>query len=150
MIQRIQSVFLLVSLCFLAPLFFVPIVEMEWGGVFYHFDLTGFSQTGSENVKTIDRQWSLMLFGLLICLLNVVIIFMYRQRTLQMRLCIYNIILIIGLAGVCLYIILTSPKDAVYFNLPVVFPAIAVILHYLAFRGIRRDELMVQALSRLR
>ncbi|MDR0713736.1 MAG: DUF4293 domain-containing protein [Bacteroidales bacterium] len=149
MIQRIQTVFLLASFCFLAPLFFVPSVELEAGGTFYYFDLTGLFLTGSEGVRTIDRQYPLMLFGVLICLLNIVTVFLYRRRTLQMRLCRYNIILIIGLVGVCLYIVRMSPHDAVYFHLPVVFPAIAVILHWLAFRGIRKDELKC-TLSRLR
>jgi uncharacterized membrane protein HdeD (DUF308 family) len=131
----------------MVSLFFVPAVELASGEILYHFNLKGFA---SENGEAIDRQWSLTLFGILVCLLNGLIIFMYRSRVLQMRLCIYNMILIIGMAGVCLYIVRMSPKDAVYYHLPVVFPAIAVILHYLAFRSIRKDELMVQALSRLR
>jgi hypothetical protein len=40
--------------------------------------------------------------------------------------------------------------ETVSYRLPIVFPVISAILHYLAFRGIRKDELMVQALSRLR
>jgi hypothetical protein len=35
-------------------------------------------------------------------------------------------------------------------HLPVVFPVVSVIFHYLAYRSIRRDELTVRALSRLR
>jgi hypothetical protein len=151
MIQRIQSVFLFVSLCFLAPMFFMPSASLiSNGGEIYTFNLTGFSQTGQEETVHVSRQISLMLFGILICVLNFITIFMYRRRVLQLRLCIYNIILIIGLLGVMLYVIHVTPKDTVHFSLPIVFPVVSGILHYLAFRGIRRDELMVQALNRLR
>jgi hypothetical protein len=150
MIQRIQSIFLFASLCFLASMFFFPLAGIDSGGTLYTFDLTGFFSAALGETQAVDRQYSLMIYGILVCALNAVTIFMYRQRVLQMRLCVYNIILIIGLLGVVLYIIWMSPKESVQFNLPVVFPLVAGILHYLAFRGIRKDDVMVQALSRLR
>ena len=149
MIQRIQSVFLLVSLCFLVPMFFSPIaVLVHETGEILTFNLTGFFRS---EVGETTREYSMMIFGILICALNLIIIFMYRNRILQIRLCIYNIILLIGLSGVVLFVLYNIQDiHAISFRLPSVFPVVSVILHYLAFRGIRKDELMVQALSRLR
>ena len=152
MIQRIQSVFLFASLCFLLPVFFTPLADLVYEtGEILAFNLSGFYQTEAGVTTSISKQYSIMLFGILICALNLITIFLYKIRLLQIRLCIYNMLLLAGLMGVALFV-LYSVQDVqtVSFRLPVVFPVIAIILHYLAFRGIRRDELMVQALSRLR
>jgi len=152
MIQRIQSIFLFASLCFLVPLFFAPIAELIYeSGEILSFNFTGFYVTESGVTSYIGKQYSIMLFGILICALNLMIIFMYKHRVLQLRLCIYNILFLIGLTGVGLFVLFSVQNvQTVVFNLPAVFPVISVILHYLAFRGIRKDELMVLALSRLR
>jgi hypothetical protein len=131
-------------------MFFFPLAGIDSKEALYTFDLTGFSGTILGETQAVDRQYSLMIYAVLVCTLNAVTIFLYKQRVLQMRLCIYNIILIIGLLSVALYVIWICPKESVQFNLPVVFPLVAGILHYLAFRGIRKDDVMVQALSRLR
>ena len=152
MIQRIQSIFLFASLCFLVPLFSAPVAELIYeGGDILSFNLMGFYVTEADAVTYVSNQYSIMLFGMLICALNTVIIFLFKHRVLQLRLCIYNLLLLIGLTGVGLFV-LFSVQDVqrVVFGLPAVFPVIAIILHYLAFRGIRKDELMVMALSRLR
>jgi len=148
MIQRIQSIFLFVSLCFTAPMLFVPVAGLvHETGEIITFNLAGFSQNGALTSK----DWSMMLFGILICALNLIIILMYKSRVLQLRLCIYNILFLIGLTGIMLFVVYNVPNiESVSFRLPAVFPIVSAILHYLAFRGIRKDEMMVQALSRLR
>ncbi len=152
MIQRIQSIFLFASLCFLIPMFFFPVAELvSEGGEIYSFNLTGFYHKGIDGVQQVSAQYSLLTFGILICLLNLVTLFMYKRRVLQLRLCVYNILLLVGLVGVMLYVVYNVKNIAtISYRLPFIFPVISIILHYLAFRGIRKDELMVQALSRLR
>ena len=152
MIQRIQSIFLFVSLFFLVPMFFAPVAEMIYEtGEIFAFDLTGFYQTEAETTIMLSNQYSIMILGILIGTLNLIIILMYKSRVLQMRLCVYNMLLLAGLMGIVLFVLYTVPNvRSVSFSLPTVFPIISLILHYLAFRGIRRDEMMVQALSRLR
>jgi hypothetical protein len=149
MLQRIQSVFLFVSLCFLVPLFFVPIaILVHETGEIFTFNLAGFYR--SEAGETIF-EYSILAFGILICALNLIIILMYRRRILQIRLCIYNIVFLIGLSGVALFVLYNIQNvQTISFGLPAVFPVVSIILHYLAFRGIRKDELTVKSLSRLR
>ena len=152
MIQRIQSLFLFVSLCFVIPMFFAPVAKLVYvTGDILTFNLTGYYLTEAEITTCIRMEYSFMIFGILICALNLIIIFLYRNRVLQIRLCIYNILLLIGMVGVGLFTLYSIPNvRSVSFSMPAVFPVISVILHYLAFRGIRKDEMMVQALSRLR
>jgi len=152
MIQRIQSIFLFASLCFLVPMFFAPIAELVYEtGEILTFNITGFYQSEAGVTTCISNQYSIMFYGILICALNLITIFMYKSRLLQLRLCIYNMLLLAGLTGVTLFVLYSVQNvHSVSFSLPAVFPVISIILHYLAFRGIRKDELMVQALSRLR
>ena len=152
MIQRIQSIFLFASLCFMVAMFAVPIAELVFeSGEILDFKLSGFYQTEAGATTLISTQYSLIAFGVLICALNFIAIFMYKHRVLQLRLCMYNILLLAGLTGVGLFVLYSVQNvHSVSFRLASVFPVISVILHYLAFLGIRKDELMVQALSRLR
>ena len=149
MIQRIQSVFLFVSLCFLVSMFFIPVATLVHSRGIVTFDFVGFDVSALEEPKNI--QYSIMLFAILISFINLIIIFLYKSRLLQMRLCVYNILLLIGIAGVSLLVIYSLPDvEQVTPNLPIVFPVVSAILHYLAFRAIRRDHFMVEALNRLR
>ena len=152
MIQRIQTVFLFVSLCFLVPMFFAPVAEMIYEtGELFAFNLNGFYQIEAETTIMLSNQYSILILGILIVALNLIIILMYKSRVLQMRLCVYNMLLLAGLMGIVSFVLYTVPNvRSVSFSLPAVFPIICLILHYLAFRGIRRDEMMVQALSRFR
>jgi glucan phosphoethanolaminetransferase (alkaline phosphatase superfamily) len=133
-------------------MFFTPVAEMIYEtGEIFAFNLTGFYQTEAETTITLSNQYSIMLLGILICVLNVIAIFMYKSRVLQMRLCVYNMLLLAGLMGIVLFVLYSVPNvRSVSYSMPAVFPIISLILHYLAFRGIRRDDMMVQALSRLR
>ena len=130
-------------------MFFVPVaVLVHETGEILTFNLVGFylSEAG-----IVTHEYSIMIFGIMICALNLIMIFMYRFRIAQIRLCIYNIIFLIGLSGVTLLVLYRIDNiRTITFSLPAVFPVVSVILHYLAFRGIRKDELMVQALSRFR
>ena len=154
MIQRIQSVFLLASLCLLVPMFFVPAAKLTYeSGYIIGFNFTGFYPVDIDTETTIlnNKSYSIMAFSILICALNLIAIFLYRIRLLQIRFCIYNILFLIGLTGILFFYLNSVPDvQSVSYSLPIVFPLVSAILHYLAFRGIRKDHFMVEALSRLR
>ena len=152
MIQRIQSVFLLASLCFLLPMFFVPTAKLIYQtGEILAFDFTGFSISDAGTTTRVSVQYSILAFFILICALNLLTIFMYKIRLLQIRLCIYNILLLLGITGVAIFVAYNVENvQTVSIRLPIVFPFISAILHYLALRAIRKDHYMVEALSRLR
>jgi len=134
------------------PMFFAPVANLVYeSGEILSFNLTGFYVSEAGVTTRISPQFSIMAFGVLICALNFIIILMYKSRILQMRLCIYNILLLIGMMGVVMFLLYRLHYNPlISFRLPMVFPVVSIILHYLAFRGIRKDELMVQALSRFR
>lgn len=70
-----------------------------------------------------------------------------------MRLTVYNMILMVGLIGLGLYYALQGAKELsgdLKLTFFTIMPVIAFILSLLAWRGVRRDYLMLKAVERIR
>ncbi len=71
-----------------------------------------------------------------------------------MRICIFLILISFGMVGMMVYYTwVTGIKfetTQTLYQWRLVMPPIAIVLLYLAFRGIRKDELMVKAYERIR
>lgn len=152
MIQRIQSLYLLIVTGLLIAAMCLPVGQFiaADGVTEYVFKPMGISMDGVFQSST----WGL--FGILF--LSAVIafctIFLFRNRMLQVRMTIFNSILLIGyyVAFFVFMFMLKDKLDAMtfQFGLALCLPAISIILNYLSFRAIYRDELMVKAVDRLR
>ena len=84
-------------------------------------------------------------------------IFLFKKRTLQIRLCAVEVVLLIGsLVLVALYYWLTSRLfeglviDHRQFGWAAPMPIVALVLSYLASRAIFKDEVLVRSLDRIR
>lgn len=152
MIQRIQTIYLLASIILISVMFGLPITELRaLEQEFYTFELRGVEDDqGNYEYRTLPLT---ILFGV-INLLILISLFLYKRRILQMRICIYNILLLIGSYGLIYYYLQDIEKQFQItessFTVSIVLPAVTIILLYLAFRGIRRDELLVKAMDRIR
>jgi peptidoglycan/LPS O-acetylase OafA/YrhL len=131
MLQRIQTLFLLAALGLLTGMFFSPMVTYIDETIFYR------------------SSWMLLFFLILCSAVAFITIFLYRHRMAQIRLCLFNSIVLLGLQGIIIYYMITAEPGGV-FSLTVAFPLIALILLVLAIRYIGRDEAMVKSLNRLR
>lgn len=128
MLQRIQTLYLLV--CFVLT------------AVCVYFEI------GSE-----VHPWALTTIMSITGVLEFLDIFLFRRRALQMRICIFCIILLVGwyLAFVAFAYFLGDGLVGEFRpQVWAAIPAINAILLYLAFRGILRDEMLVRSLDRLR
>jgi hypothetical protein len=76
-------------------------------------------------------------------------IFLFRKRVLQMRFCIYDIIILIAFQIWIGYLFFRRVPGTT-FSITSVFPIIASILVYLAFRYIEKDELLVRSSNSFR
>ena len=130
MIQRIQTLFLAAAAGLLISMFFTPMVRF-----------TGDTSTTIPFVAVaMAKGFTLTTIFQIVCtVLSVVVIFMYKTRIRQIRLCNLNTIILIG------YQIIL----AVYF-FQRVFPICAAILTFIGMRYIARDEALVMASTRLR
>jgi hypothetical protein len=153
MIQRIQTIYLVVSLVLIALIFFVPIAQLTYNGEqFTTFRATGFydNVSGTFSIRTISV---VILIAAIISLYGISI-FLYKKRVLQARICIINIILLIGLLAIFIYHVVFFVQRVPGVNwipgLSFILPPVAIILTWLAFRGIRKDELLVRLSDRIR
>jgi hypothetical protein len=117
----------------------------------YSFSIKGIFNT--ENGEIYRNTLSInMLIGI-VSLISLTSIFLYKKRTLQIRLCIYNIILLFGLTGLLAFYIFDAANALnadIVFKFSITFPVISIILTYLAFRNIRKDDAIVKSLDRIR
>lgn len=80
--------------------------------------------------------------------------FLFRNRMLQVRMTVFNSILLIGYyaAFFVFMFMLKDDLEAMSFQLgwALCLPAISIVLNYLSFRAIYRDEVMVKAADSFR
>ncbi|MGE4586108.1 MAG: DUF4293 domain-containing protein [Mangrovibacterium sp.] len=147
MIQRIQTVYMLVSAVLLGLLFALPFADVAFNGEFYRFDIRGMVLQNT----VLQSGLPVALFTGLIVLLHLAAILLYKKRILQIRLLIFSILLMLGLFGLFYFFTCYSFRQAeISFRIAVAFPLVAVILDYLAIRNIGKDEALVRSIDRIR
>ncbi|MDR0575195.1 MAG: DUF4293 domain-containing protein [Tannerella sp.] len=155
MIQRIQTVYLLIVAGLFIALMFLPLAMLQTDSAIYMFGVAGVSTT-TQPPELIYPTWALMAIAAIIILLSFAIIFMYKKRVMQIRICVFNALLTIGfcaLFGFYLWQIKSSPELSlirISLRFWASFPVIAPIFLYLAIRNIGADEALVRSLERLR
>lgn len=153
MIQRIQSIYLLLAAAVDAVLFFVPVASFISADNIIPFYAFGIDFEIS--IKFISELAAVPLIVLvsMVVLLPLINIFLFKKRKLQMRLCIFAILLNLGLVGLLYFYISTFAGEllaSIQYNYPAVMPLIAVVLNYLAFRAVRKDEALIRSIDRIR
>ena len=147
MIQRIQTVYILLSAILIGLLFSLPFAEIAFNDQLYLFDIRGIvrNDTVQENGSPLA-----LLTGLIL-LLHVYTLFIYKKRILQIRILVFTILLMIGLFGLFYFFTYYTFDDAqISFKMAVIFPLVAVILDYLAIRNIGKDEALIRSIDRIR
>jgi len=152
MLQRPQTlyllgVFILSIFMFTGPL---ALFTMEGG----ELTLTHRGVTALDGTKLDLATWPLTVLFALVAFLAFINIFSYRNRIRQMRVCVFLMMLNVGMVGLILFYIymMKSSNEGLetVHKLRIVLPPISIILLYLALRRIRRDELLVKAFDRIR
>lgn len=152
MIQRIQSVYLLVATILMGSVFAYPVAELLGADqLVYIFRFNGVSIEGEGDivVKTVP----IIILLTLITLISFVSIFMYKKRIVQMRLNSLNIFLMLGFLGLNYYYLNNFEKQlegVISYQITAIFPFVAAVLTYLAIRAIAKDEALVRSMDRIR
>ena len=152
MIQRPQTLFLLAVFILSLIMLSGPLAIVTAGGHEFMIRATGVYDLSGEKLDISTWPMTVLIIG--VALLVLLDILSYRNRIRQIRLSVFLIFLFAGMAGMIFFYIyfirqrLQDPSTIHQWR--IVVPAIAIILLYLAFRGIRRDELLVKAYERIR
>ncbi len=154
MIQRIQSIFLLAATILSTITIFHPVSSMILTGKIEAEFFTYGLITVEDSSQMLFNTFPIVILAIVTALLNFIAIVLYKRRELQMRICVYNILLTIGLiiSIFCYYFVMKKnvPVLTHSFSYSVVFPFVNIILIFQAFRGIRRDDLLLKSYNRLR
>lgn len=144
MIQRIQTLYLLVAALFSGGLIFVFNLWTEKSGKL--LSVPNLMNESSTLLKTI-------LFAYIISsLLSVITLFLFKNRQLQFVLGRVNMLINFYLLGVLIYLSLTlSGETAVSEKgIGMFIPVIVVVLLAVANKAIKKDEDLVKSVDRLR
>jgi peptidoglycan/LPS O-acetylase OafA/YrhL len=152
MIQRVQSIWLFLASLTLFLLLILPIVATHAGNTELWLQVAGvYSRTADGVLKTTSYPG---LLGLTVagCVLCLIAIFLFKNRSLQKNMIIVAIVLILVII-LCIASYayqLTSGFQHVSLNIGAALPLLALIFCALAFRGIRHDEQLIRSADRLR
>lgn len=153
MLQRIQTVYLLLVVALMITTLFLPLAVLTAGDVIYAFDATGM-RTMLEQSELVYPTWGLFALTAAISLIALVTIFLFKNRILQIRLCVFNAFLMLGFYGLFAFFVWTfkgeMPEAVLGLKFGLALPAVSLILDYLAIRNIGADEALVRSLDRLR
>lgn len=151
MIQRIQSVWLLMAAITLACLCFAPLFTAITTDATYIITAKGIEKHSSD---VIDHTYNILLLAstILSALISLVNIFNYRNRTLQKRIILLNILLIVVLSFWFSQLTKQIPGTltSIDLGIGIGLPLIAIIFNFLAIRGINHDEKLIKSADRLR
>ena len=147
MIQRIQSVYLSISILLIGLLFFLPFAEIVKDGSIYLFNFKGVLLDGA--VK--EGAWIITVLLVFIIALHILAIFSYKNRKQQIKIVYFAILLLVGLLGAIAFYTYSLFSGALFsFKFGVGLPLVAIILDYLAIRAIGKDEALIRSIDRIR
>jgi len=154
MIQRIQTLYLILAAALTACASFRPLASFAGGGeefLLYAFGLR------SADGATVQPTLYLGILLSLSLVLPLATVFLYKRRMLQVRLCAVEMVLLLGsliMAGIYYFLscrIFSSFEfHAQSVRISFILPLAALIFTYLALRAIFRDELLIRSMDRIR
>ncbi|MBQ0080672.1 MAG: DUF4293 domain-containing protein [Alistipes sp.] len=154
MIQRIQTLYMLLCCAALAVTAFTPIAMFTANGE--EMVLKAFSLSSTSGSVTMSALW----MGILIwasLILPLLMIFFYHHRTFQLRMMVVECVLLLGvMAYEAVYCFITvkyiqgMEHCAFKVQTGAIMPIVALILSILAARAIFRDIVLLRSLDRIR
>lgn len=145
MIQRIQSVFLLLGAVCIGALFFLPFAGSD----------KATSQFLSDKIYDVNDHIILGILAGAACILSMVALFLFKNRSLQLRIAIFAIIATVLLAVTAIVLFYNEANsmaaDASVQDMAGTYlPVGAIVLLGLAVRFIKKDSDLVSSMDRLR
>lgn len=155
MIQRIQSLYLLIISLLSSLLFGGSILTfISSSGAFIKITFANIvKSTEGTGLEVIEKLLPLSVIIVLIPLVSLITIFIFKKRKIQLRLALFLIILcsLLVIALIHSSVIVISKQNAsLVAGFKMIVPIANLILSFLAYRGIKKDDLLVKSYDRLR
>jgi hypothetical protein len=152
MIQRVQSIWLLLTSLTLFLLLLLPIVNKHWNGNEYALLVTGLYVKTKDVSSRINNFLPLFVTTIVISFISLINIFNFKNRKSQKTVAIVVIVLIAGLSFWVSQVAREIPGGTAgaTFGIGAFLPILAIIWCFLAIRGIKKDEQLLRSADRLR
>lgn len=143
-IQRIQTLYLLLASILMAVFTFLPVIQLtNDGGVF----LVGAITTCGVNVSSLV----LLCMDLLVVVLAFITIFLFKNLKLQIKTA--SVLALIVLALLCTIAVMMIMQKGVSIAViqwPIAFPFVTLVLVMLAKKGMKHDKKLLTDSERIR
>lgn len=152
MIQRIQTIFLLLAALFMGATTFFPLFEISFGEIILKlFSLNIGVDYATWGIFT----WVIFTFAVFTAILPLINIFLYKMRKLQISIALLTAFFIvayyvIALVSLNIYLDRIPTSYTLNIQIGIIFPVIALIFDLLAVWKIKKDEKLVRSLDRIR
>ena len=141
MIQRKQTIFLLLSMLVIALSFFFPILGVE--GVVGQEDLL-------FNLSAMSGNIGLFITMLAAFLLNGAAIFAYKERRKQMKMILGGVALMVIWYILIAITIHWADVRLYHWHISAILPLLVIILNLMAYKGVKHDENLIKSMDRIR
>lgn len=143
MLQRIQTIYLLIAEILTVSLLFSKVATfLTSDGSELVLKYNGLYEVNGNIQTKIVNAWPMASLVIISAVIGFLIIFLYRHRLLQIRVCFFNMVMNFGvlvLFAYYIYSISVVGKSTFVFSIIDVFPLFSIVLYYLAYRGIAKD-----------
>jgi len=157
MIQRIQSIFLVLVVIVGVIASFIPLMGLS--GLEGDFIMNLYKTISVNDGSILTKNMGVGVLQGIVMIVALVMIVMFKSRSLQIKLGKLNILLIaIEIVAIVMYsdlakstIAVVNPEDVmVSLKIGAIIPVLSLVLTYLAIRFIKKDDDLVRSADRLR
>jgi len=155
MIQRIQSIYLLLAGLVILALFLFPLAHGVYiNGVPSTISVRGVFQDVNRQLALTQAFTALMIGTAVVGVLPIILIFQFKNRKRQVMLCYLYIVLIIGFTFWVVQTVKSVTGDLTLttsnFGIGALLSSVSIVLVLVAVKGIQRDEKLIKSADRLR
>ena len=153
MIQRIQSIYLFIASVFLFIPTLLPISQLYEPSNQTMITMYALKIVSLEKTTTSLGIISTGILLYLSIILGFTTIFLFKNRKVQLLLTSVIMILTFAICNLIVantYLLLPSPQAIMSFKYVSVLPVVALILFFLAYKAIKKDDKLVKSLDRIR
>lgn len=151
MIQRKQSIYLLVAALLPFVMYKVPVAIFQSSGVLYEFFACHILNPNTN--EAVINVLPLAVLPLLTALLSLIAIFKYKNRTLQMKIGRVNLLMLLTTIAVQIiyyFRIGTILSTEGQPGFSAIIPLVVMVLVFMANKAIKKDDNLVRSADRIR
>ena len=153
MIQRIQTLYLLIAFALGIVFLFSPLASFSIADIIFELKVMDFSEMSDMDQGMFIDTMPLIIVDSLFVVLMAVSILLYKNRSLQLKLTglgvlVNTVVIILGFwyTDAMADKVNTQPD----YEYGAIIPVVALVFLFMAIRGIRKDAKLIRSMERLR